>query len=211
LRPSAQSAANLRLSPAVPLFRPTFGDPPTCVERSSSGKADNQLRLASDVVFWLGWLRSPGFHRLLPLPPRMATPPACVGGFTLQLLPAVNHSACASQIPFPAEPLMHSLFRPNLASPDKPSMSIRFSTGPCILRNPPAKQLPTCVGFCIFWCVQRSLYGSRRRFHPLSGLAAISPALTGCSFRQPYWCSTSGLHRLYCLPASGACRTRISL
>ena len=95
---------------------------------------------------------------------------------------------------------MHSLFPPNLASPADAYDEYSISTGPCIFRNLPAKQLPTCVGFCILWRVQRSLQGSHPRFHPLSGLAAILrlspavlsvnlagvqlPAFTGCLILQ---------------------------
>ena len=68
---------------------------------------------------------SSGLRRTLPLPP---------GWLRLQFAPAASPSVFTGREPFglrllapsPAEPLMHSLFQLNLASPAKPSMSIPF-------------------------------------------------------------------------------------
>jgi hypothetical protein len=133
----------------------------------SFGSTGGCIRLAPHVPQLPRLASASGLHRLL-------SPLGFTGRRPLGLRLAISS---------PVEPLMHSLFRPNLASPAEPSMSIQFSTGLCIFRNHPAELLPTCVGSCNFWCVQRSLCSLRRRFHPLSGLAAIAPALTGCSLR----------------------------
>ena len=95
---------------------------------------------------------------------------------------------------------MHSLFEPNLASPAYAYDEYSIFHRPLHLPKSSSKQLPACAGHCIFWCVQRSLQGSRPRFHPLSGLAAIFrlspavlsvnlagvqlPAFTGCLILQ---------------------------
>ena len=199
---SARPAANLRLSPAVPRFRPTFGDHSTRVELSSYGKADDQLptRIGCRPL-----ARLAAQSRLSP-----AVAPASPAGYASDLRRLFHPPAFAVRdslrlrfaTPSTAEPLMHSLLQSNLASPDKPSMSIRFSAGPCTLRNPPANNFRLASAF-IPWCVQRSLRGSHRGFHPLFGLTAIAPALAGCSLRQPCWRSAFGLRRLRCLPASG--------
>jgi len=80
---------------------------------------------------------------------------------------------------------MHSLFQLNLASPAKPSMSILFPPALASSEIFPVEQPWACALTCNLWCVQRSLCGLRLRFHPLSGLAAIAPVLTGCPLRQP--------------------------
>ena len=98
---------------------------PTCVERSflrlgrrptsDSHRCRPLARLAA----------SSGLRHMLPLP---------LGWLRLQFAPAASPSAFTGRepcglrrlAPSPAEPLMHSLFQPNLASPAKPSMSIPF-------------------------------------------------------------------------------------
>lgn len=139
-------------------------------------------------------------RHMLPLPP---------GWLRLQFAPAASPSVFTGREPLglrlvapsPAEPLMHSLFQPNLASPAKPSMSIPFPPALASSGIFPVEQPWACALTCNLWCVQRSLCGLRLRFHPLSGLTAILrfspavhsvnlagdqlPACAGCLFFQP--------------------------
>lgn len=143
---------------------------------------------------------SSGLRLLLPLP---------LDWLRLQFAPAASPFAFTGREPLglrlvapsPAEPLMHSLFQPNLASPAKPSMSIPFPPALASSGIFPVEQPWACALTCNLWCVQRSLCGLRLRFHPLSGLAAILrfspavhsvnlagdqlPACAGCFFFQP--------------------------
>ena len=143
---------------------------------------------------------SSGLRLLLPLP---------LGWLRLQFAPAASPSVFTGREPFglrlvapsPAEPLMHSLFQPNLASTAEPSMSIPFPPALASSGINPVEQPWACALTCNLWCVQRSLCGLRLRFHPLSGLTAILrfspavhsvnlagdqlPACAGCLFFQP--------------------------
>ncbi len=143
---------------------------------------------------------SSGLRLMLPLP---------LDWLRLQFAPAASPFAFTGREPLglrlvapsPAEPLMHSLFQPNLASTAEPSMSIPFPPALASSGINPVEQPWACALTCNLWCVQRSLCGLRLRFHPLSGLAAILrfspavhsvnlagdqlPACAGCFFFQP--------------------------
>src|ERR1039458_6004599 len=71
------------LAPAVPLFRPTGGDPFRLASNDpSSGKANDQPPTRIDAVLWLGW-------RNLRLAPTAAPTP---GWLRLRFSPAVSPS-----------------------------------------------------------------------------------------------------------------------
>ena len=91
----------------------------------SSGKADDLLPIRIGRRPLARLAASSGLRRMLPLPP---------GWHRLQFALDASPSVFTGREPLglrlvapsPAEPLMHSLFPPNLASPAKPSMSIPF-------------------------------------------------------------------------------------
>ena len=197
--PSARSAANFRLASAVPLFRSTGGDsfnlrrtvfPPA--------RPTTYLRFASVPFFssaggfiWLAPYAAPALEWLRFQFAPAASPFAFTGREPLSLRLVA---------PSPAEPLMHSLFPPNLASPAKPSMSIPF---PLALASSGIFQLNIfrlASAFALLvrpaiplWLAPQVSPSVRAGGHP--------PVLTGCPLRQPCWRSTSGLRRLSLLPA----------
>ena len=182
LRPTILTPSGLRRT--EPFLR--LGRQPT----SDSHRCRPLARLAA----------SSGLRRTLPLP---------LGWLRLQFAPAASPSVFTGREPLglrlvapsPAEPLMHSLFQPNLASTAEPSMSIPFPPALASSGINPVEQPWACALTCNLWCVQRSLCGLRLRFHPLSGLAAILrfspavhsvnlagdqlPACADCLFFQP--------------------------
>jgi len=172
---------------------------PTCVERSflrlgrqptsDSHRCRPLARLAA----------SSGLRRTLPLPP---------GWLRLQFAPAASPSVFTGREPLglrlvapsPAEPLMHSLFQLNLASPAKPSMSIPF---PPALASSGIFQLNNFRLAPSFALLVRPAIPLRLapQVSPSVRAGGHPPVLTGCPLRQPCWRSTSGLRRLSLLPA----------
>jgi hypothetical protein len=142
---------------------------------------------------------SSGLRLMLPLP---------LEWLRFQFAPAASPFAFTGREPLglrlvapsPAEPLMHSLFPPNLASPAKPSMSIPLplalaSSGIFQLNN---FRLASAFALLVrpaipLWLAPQVSPSVRAGGHP--------PVLTGCPLRQPCWRSTSGLRRLSLLPA----------
>jgi len=84
------------------------------------------LRLASNVVLWLGGRPHTACALCCPCSPGGFPPPDRSGCFHPPASPAVRLLGLRLAIATPAEPLMHSLLQPNLASPAEPSMSIPF-------------------------------------------------------------------------------------
>jgi hypothetical protein len=92
----------------------------------SSGQADNLLPIRIGCRPLALLAASSGLRRMLPRFPRLASASRLLRllspyGFTGRR-PLGLRLATAS----PVQPLMHSLFQPNLASPAEPSMSIPF-------------------------------------------------------------------------------------
>ena len=195
----ARPAAYLRLTPAVPRFRPTGGD---LFDSRRTISPPARPRPTSDS------------HRRRPLA-RLAQPPACAGccscppgWLNIRFAPAASPSGFTGREPLglrlvapsPAEPLMHSLFQPNLASPAKPSMSIPF---PPALACSGIFQLNNFRLASAFALLVRPAIPLRLapQVSPSVRVYGHPPVLTGCSLRQPCWRSTFGLRRLSILPA----------
>lgn len=142
---------------------------------------------------------SSGLRLLLPLP---------LGWLRLQFAPAASPSVFTGREPLglrlvapsPAEPLMHSLLQPNLASPAKPSMSI---LSPLALASSGIFQLNNFRLASAFALLVRPAIPLRLapQVSPSVRAGGHPPVLTGCPLRQPCWRSTSGLRRLFLLPA----------
>jgi hypothetical protein len=167
-----------------------------------------------------------------PLPP---------GWLRIRFAPAASPSGFTGREPFglrrlvpsPAEPLMHSLFPPNLASPAKPSMSIPFppalaSSGIIQLNNfrlasafvssgassDPSEACASGFTLCPGW---RPSSGSHRLFTPSTLLAInfrLAPTVSSSSFPATNSDALTGhqLKRQYVRSICGSkCKSQVNM
>jgi hypothetical protein len=122
---------------------------------------------------------------VLPLP---------LGWLRFQFAPAASPSVLTGREPLglrlaapsPAEPLMHSMFQLNLASPAKPSMSILY---PPALASSGIFQLNNFRLASAFALLVRPAIPLRLapQVSPSVRAGGHPPVLTGCPLRQPCW------------------------